>query len=187
MGREKRVRLKRLSRNFRRTYRCSHHHEASYPGRSKSLQQTTDATLITTTKESAWSCETCMHDMAIYDAMQLSKIKRNRNPDTHRYGSSCFTTRQFKCLLAWQNKAKVSYTKIKWSGEPYLVISQVLHMLFIRWDTNYHTMTWCKMQTSIWMAYSNSMHFSDPKTYKILCISSYGWKDMNLAKFAYLQ
>jgi hypothetical protein len=43
------------------------------------------------------------------------------------------------------------------------------------------------MQTGIWMAYSDSTHFSDPKTYKILFIPSYGLKDINLAKFAYLQ
>jgi hypothetical protein len=43
------------------------------------------------------------------------------------------------------------------------------------------------MQTDIWMVYSNSMHFSDPKTYKILFISIYGLKDMNLPRFAYLQ
>jgi hypothetical protein len=52
-----------------------------------------------------------------YDAMQLIQIKRDRNPDTHIYGSSYFTTRQFKCWLAWQDKAWVSYTKFKWSGE----------------------------------------------------------------------
>jgi hypothetical protein len=37
------------------------------------------------------------------------------------------------------------------------------------------------------MAYLDSMHFSDPKTYKILFVSSYGLKDMNLARFKYLQ
>jgi hypothetical protein len=36
------------------------------------------------------------------------------------------------------------------------------------------------------MAYSNSMHFSDKLSYKILFISSYGLKDMNLPRFAYL-
>jgi hypothetical protein len=73
-----------------------------------------------------------------YNAMQLIKFKRNRNPDTHIYGSSCFTTRQFKCLLAWQDKACVIYTKVKWSGENIFGTSQILHMLFIRWDANYH-------------------------------------------------
>jgi hypothetical protein len=77
--------------------------------------------------------------------------------------------------------------KIKWSGETYLVISQVLHMLFNRWDTIYHVTTWCKMQIIIWMAYSNSMHFSDKLSYKILFISSYGLKDMNFARFRHLQ
>jgi hypothetical protein len=43
------------------------------------------------------------------------------------------------------------------------------------------------MQTGLWMAYSNSMHFSDQLSYKILFISSYGLKDMNLASFAHLQ
>jgi hypothetical protein len=43
------------------------------------------------------------------------------------------------------------------------------------------------MQTSIWMAYSDSTHFSDKISYKILFISSYGSKDMNLPRFAYLQ
>jgi hypothetical protein len=43
------------------------------------------------------------------------------------------------------------------------------------------------MQTVVWMAYSDSTHFSDKFSYKILCISSYGLKDMNLARFKYLQ
>jgi hypothetical protein len=72
----------------------------------------------------------CMHDN--YDAMQLIKIKRNRNSDTHIYGSSCFTIRHFKYLLAWQRQDMGELHKIKWSGEPYSVISQVLHMLFNR-------------------------------------------------------
>jgi hypothetical protein len=38
------------------------------------------------------------------------------------------------------------------------------------------------MQTVVRMAYSNSMHFSDKLSYKILFISSYGLKDVNLAK-----
>jgi hypothetical protein len=37
------------------------------------------------------------------------------------------------------------------------------------------------------MSNSDSTHFSDPKTYKILCIPSYGLEDMNLARFKYLQ
>jgi hypothetical protein len=36
------------------------------------------------------------------------------------------------------------------------------------------------------MAYSNSMHFSDKPSYKILFILSYGLKDMNYARFKYL-
>jgi hypothetical protein len=43
------------------------------------------------------------------------------------------------------------------------------------------------MQTDIWMAYSDSTHFSDPKTYKILCIPSYGLKDTNLTSLEHLQ
>jgi hypothetical protein len=37
------------------------------------------------------------------------------------------------------------------------------------------------------MADSDSTHFSDKLSYKILFISSYGLKDMNLAKFKHLQ
>jgi hypothetical protein len=37
------------------------------------------------------------------------------------------------------------------------------------------------------MAYSDSTHFSDKISYKILFISSYGSKDMNLPRFKYLQ
>jgi hypothetical protein len=43
------------------------------------------------------------------------------------------------------------------------------------------------MQTNIQMAYSDSTHFSDPKTYKILFISSYQTKDVSFAKLAHLQ
>jgi hypothetical protein len=46
----------------------------AYPRRSKSLQQTTDATLTTTAKESAWACEAYMHDMAIMMQCNLSKL-----------------------------------------------------------------------------------------------------------------
>jgi hypothetical protein len=122
-----------------------------------------------------------------YDAMRLIQIKRNRNSDTHIYGSSCFTTWHFKYLLAWHRQDMGELHKIKWSGEPYLIISQVLHMLFNRWDTNYHVSTWCKMQTGLWMAYSDSTHFSDKISYKILFISTYRLKDMNLTKFKHLQ
>jgi hypothetical protein len=37
------------------------------------------------------------------------------------------------------------------------------------------------------MAQSGSMHFSDTNSYKILFISSYELKDMNLASFKHLQ
>jgi hypothetical protein len=43
------------------------------------------------------------------------------------------------------------------------------------------------MQTVKRMSYSNSMHFSDKLSYKILFISSYGLKDMIYARFKYLQ
>jgi hypothetical protein len=33
------------------------------------------------------------------------------------------------------------------------------------------------------MPYSETTHFSDKNSYKILCVSSYGLKDMNLAKY----
>jgi hypothetical protein len=39
------------------------------------------------------------------------------------------------------------------------------------------------MKTGIQMAYSDSTHFSDTLSYKILFISSYGSKDMNLPRF----
>jgi hypothetical protein len=51
---------------------------------------------------------------------------------------------------------------------------------------NYHVTIWCEMQTSIWMIYSDSTHFSDWNSYKILCIPSYGLKDINFARSAYL-
>jgi hypothetical protein len=38
------------------------------------------------------------------------------------------------------------------------------------------------MQTVEWMSYSGSSHFSDKISYKILCILSYGFKDMNFAR-----
>jgi hypothetical protein len=37
------------------------------------------------------------------------------------------------------------------------------------------------------MAYSDSTQFSDKLSYKIFFILSYGLKDMNLTRFAYLQ
>jgi hypothetical protein len=45
----------------------------SYPGRRKMLQQATDATITTTVKESAWSCEG-MHGMAIMMQCNLTKL-----------------------------------------------------------------------------------------------------------------
>jgi hypothetical protein len=40
------------------------------------------------------------------------------------------------------------------------------------------------MQTVAWMAFSDSTHFSDKISYKILFISSYGLKDMIFTRFA---
>jgi hypothetical protein len=37
------------------------------------------------------------------------------------------------------------------------------------------------------MTYSDSTHFSDKFSYKILCISSYRLKDTNFARYAHLQ
>jgi hypothetical protein len=37
------------------------------------------------------------------------------------------------------------------------------------------------------MPYSDSVHFSDSKTYKTLFIPTYGLKDMTFARLAYLQ
>jgi hypothetical protein len=182
MGREKRARLKRWSKNTRRTCRCSHHQEASYPGKSKN----------TTTNN---GCNTYYYDKRIgmiiwmhawhgnFDAMQLIKFKRNQNPDTHIYGSSCFTTRQFKYWLAWQRQDIGYLHTIKWSGVTIFGNTQVLHMLCIRWYANYHVATWCEMQTLIWMTYSVSTHFSDKLSYKICFVLSYSLKDIVLARF----
>jgi hypothetical protein len=43
------------------------------------------------------------------------------------------------------------------------------------------------MQTVVWMAYSDSTHFSDKFSYKTLFISGYGLKNINYARFKYLQ
>jgi hypothetical protein len=48
------------------------------------LQQTTDAQLTTTAKESSWSCEACIHDMAIMMQCNLAKLSGIRVP-THIY------------------------------------------------------------------------------------------------------
>jgi hypothetical protein len=42
------------------------------------------------------------------------------------------------------------------------------------------------MQTVEWMSYSGSSHFSDTNSYKILFISSYDLKDMDLASFTHI-
>jgi hypothetical protein len=125
--------------------------------------------------------------MTIMMQCNLSKIKRNRKSGTHIYGSSCFTTRHFNCWLAWQRQSMGALHKIKWSGENIISIAHILHILLIMWGANYHVTTWCEMQIVVWMAYSDSSHFSDKISYKILFISSYGSKDMILPRFAYLQ
>jgi hypothetical protein len=43
------------------------------------------------------------------------------------------------------------------------------------------------MQTGKWMSYSNSSHFSDKLSYKILVVSNYGLRDMIYARFKHLQ
>jgi hypothetical protein len=55
--------------------------------------------------------------------------------------------------------------------------------VLIRCNANYYVTTWCLMQTVVWMAYSDYSHFSEQLSYKILCISSYGSKDINFARF----
>jgi hypothetical protein len=60
------------------------------------------------------------------------KIKRNQNSDTHIYSSSCFSTAQIKCWLAWQNKAWVSYTKLNEVGKSYLAYPNYSICLLIR-------------------------------------------------------
>jgi hypothetical protein len=177
---------KTMSRNFRRTCRCSQHHETSYPRRSKMLQQTTDAQLTTTEKESAWSCEVCMHGMAIMMQCNLFKLS-GIGILTHILDWSCFTTRQFKCWLACQRQDMGDLHKIKWSGETIFGLSQTLHMLCIKWDAKYHVTTWCEMQTVVWMTYTDSTHFSEQFSYKIGFIFSYHSKDMNLTRFKCLQ
>jgi hypothetical protein len=122
-----------------------------------------------------------------YDAMQPIQIKRKQNSNTHTYGSSCFTTRQFKCWLAWKDKVWVSYTKLNEAGKNIISISHILHMLLIRCNAKYHVTLWCEMQTRAWMSYSDSTHFSDKFSYKILFISNYHLKVINFASLTYLQ
>jgi hypothetical protein len=94
-----------------------------------------------------------------YDAMQLIHIKRNQNPGTHIYDSSCFSTRQFKCSLAWQRQDRGELHKIKCKWWNHIWQFTITPYVLIRWYANYHVTTWCKMQTSICMTYSNSTLF----------------------------
>jgi hypothetical protein len=43
------------------------------------------------------------------------------------------------------------------------------------------------MQTSIWMTYSDSTHFFEQFSYKILFISTYQLKDINFARYTHVQ
>jgi hypothetical protein len=116
MGREKRARLKRWSKNTRRTCRCSHHHESAYPRRSKSLQQTTNATLTTTVKESAWSYE-CMHDMANMMQCNLSKLSGIEIPTYTYMVQVVLLHGNFKCWLAWRKQGMgENQPEVGWLG-----------------------------------------------------------------------
>jgi hypothetical protein len=61
------------------------------------------------------------------------------------------------------------------------------HMLLIRCNAKYHITTGCEIETSIWMSYSDSTHFFDKLSYKILFVLNYGLRDMTFARLAYLQ
>jgi hypothetical protein len=130
MGREKRARLKRWSKNTRRTCRCSRHHEASYPRRSKSLQQTTDATYYYDKRIGMimWSMYAWRGN---YDAMQLIQIKRNSEFRHTHMIQVILLHGKFKCWLAWQRQSMGALHKIKWSGENIISISHILHMLLV--------------------------------------------------------
>jgi hypothetical protein len=43
------------------------------------------------------------------------------------------------------------------------------------------------MQTGLWMAYSDSTHFSDKNPYKTHFVPSYSLEDMNFGSFKHLQ
>jgi hypothetical protein len=123
-----------------------------------------------------------MHDMAIMMQCNLSKLSEIGIP-THIYCSSCFTIWQFKYWLTWQIQDMCELHKIKWSGESVISNSQLLHMLLIRCNANYHITTWCKMQKEIWMSYSHSKHFSDKLSYKTYFNMIYRLKDMDINRF----
>jgi hypothetical protein len=80
-----------LSKNFWGTCRCSHHHEESFSGRRKFVQQGMNATLTATVKESALSCEACMHVMAIMMQCNLSKLSRIKIPTHTKLSLSYFS------------------------------------------------------------------------------------------------
>jgi hypothetical protein len=126
MGREKRARLKRWSKNTWRTCRCSHHHESAYPRRSKSLQQTTNATLTTTEKESEWSCEG-MHGMAIMMQCNLSNLSEIETPIHTYMVQVVLLLGRINCWLAWQRQGMGELCKNKWSGVTIFGNTQILH------------------------------------------------------------
>jgi hypothetical protein len=72
----------------------------------------------------------------------------------------------------------VIYTKLNEVEKPYLVILNY-SIYYYRWYANNHVTTWCIMQTSIWMSDSDSTHFYEQFSYKILFVSNYGLRDMN--------
>jgi hypothetical protein len=167
-----------------RTCHWSHLHEASYLRRSKLLHQTMDAKLTTTTKESAWSCEG-MHDMAIMVQCNLSKWS-GTGILTHTYMVQVVLLHgNLNVYQHGKEKIRVSYTILNEAGKHYKHF-QILHMLLIMWDANYHSTTWCDMQTGIWMTYLDSTHFFDKFSYKILFISIYGLEDTNYARFKHI-
>jgi hypothetical protein len=93
---------KMLSRNFRSTYRFSHHHEASYPGRCKTTSNGCNTYYYSKRFGVIMWSMYAWHGN--YDAIQLIEIKQNRNPDTYKYGSSCFTTQQFNLFISMEKK-----------------------------------------------------------------------------------
>jgi hypothetical protein len=50
-------------------------------------------------------------------------------------------------------------------------------MLLIRCNAKYHITTGCEIETSIWMSYSDSTHFFDKLSYKILFVLNYGLRE----------
>jgi hypothetical protein len=153
------------------------------PIREDVKQQAMDAILTTTAKDSAWSCEACMHDMAIMMQSNLSKLSRIGIPTHTNMVQVVLLHSNLICLLAWKRKGIGELHKFKWRWETIFGNSQLLHVLFIMWDANYHVTIWCEMQTVAWMAYSDSTHFSNKNSFKILFILSYRYEFNKLLTF----